>query len=273
MRNPTHLPIRAFLVMSLVGVLAAIPYSTAHAQVPHADVPLDPVQFSIDGISPTIGVGGITQADVLMKAGPHVIIPSLSLGLTPLDELDGLSADAGAFLPNDPFVFIFCVSRGSTGMAPPDPALIAANRPFNVLNQAGLNQAMGDLFMTTRDFDAGGLIPGGGARTFTPNNTLVINQGDTGGVDMDLMPEKAPSKAQLSGTMKDHVDAVVSASSASTGARAGGVRGPGGPGTDPSIPSSIFFSLRRNSPSLDGLPGQGSPANIYFDDSPLQPGG
>lgn len=275
MTSVTFLFSRLVRALGIAGIAVAAPVSLAFGQPP-ADVPLDPVQFSIDSPSPTIGIGGITPADVLVKPGPSIVVPSLSLGLTPLDELDGLSVDAGEFLPGDPFVIIFSVSRTSTGLTAPDAALVAQNRPFNVLNQAGLNQAMGDLFMTTRDFDAGGLIPdAGGGRTFSTNNTLVINQGDTGGVDMDLMPEKAPTKAQLSGTMKDSVDAVVTASSASSGARAGGARGPGGsgPGGDPTQPRPVFFSLRRGSPSLFNLPGGPSGANIFFDAAPEQPGG
>lgn len=258
------------LVLGMAAIVIVGSAGAVQAQPPHADVPLDPVEFSIDAVSPTIGVGGITQADILMKPGPSVVTFAIGMGLTPLDELDGLSGDAGAFLPNDPFVFIFSVSRSSTGMTPPDPTLVGQNRPFNVLNQAGLNQAMGDLFMTTRDFDADGLIPAaGGGRVFSANNTLVINQGDTGGVDMDLEPEKAPSKAQLSGTPKDSVDAVAKASSSSLGARRGGPRGPG---TDPTDLGQIFFSLRRGSPGLSDLPGNPSPANIYFDDARQQPG-
>ncbi|MCB9856539.1 MAG: hypothetical protein H6818_12720 [Phycisphaerales bacterium] len=275
MTSVTQSLTRVFRSLGIAAFAIVIPASFAFGQ-PHADVPLDPVQYSIDTPSPTVGVAGITPADVLAKPGPSIVIPAISLGLTPLDELDGLSVDAGEFLPGDPFVIVFSVSRSSTGLTMPDAALVAQNRPFNVFNQAGLNQAMGDLFMTTRDFDAGGLIPDtGGGRTFSTNNTLVINQGDTGGVDMDLKPEKAPTKAQLSGTMKDGVDAVVSASSASAGARAGGARGPGGtlPGGDPTIPRPVFFSLRRGSPSLFTLPGVPSGANIFFDAAPEQPGG
>lgn len=268
-RDDTRVQAMRMMAMVLFGIT-----SSAIAQIPHADVPLDPVQFSIDGASPTIGLGGITQADILKKPGPMVIGLSLGMGITPQDELDALSADAGAFLPDDPFVILFSVSRNSTGLTPPEPGLVAVNRPFNVLNQAMLNQAPGDIFMTTRDFDAGGLIPEP-TRGFSPNNTLVINQGDTGGVDMDLEPEKAPTKSQLSGTMKDNVDAVSKASSSSSGARAfGGARGPGGtgPGTDPTDPGPTFFSLRRGSPSLGDLGGVPSAANIFFDPSPLQPG-
>lgn len=261
-----------FTAPGLAVALVIWPQSAAVAQ-PQADVPLNPVEFSIDAASPTLVTGALSSADVLKKPGPNPVVLSLGMGLTPADELDGISEDAGEFLPGVPFVFIFSVSRNSTGMAAPDPALAAQNRPFNVLNQAALNQAPGDIFMSTRDFDANGLITdAGGGRTFSTNNTLVLNQGDTGGVDMDLMPEKAPTKSQLSGTPKDSVDAVSSASSLSSGAfAAGGTRGPGG--TDPTTHGPLFFSLRRGSPSLFELPGLPSPANLYLDVAPAQPGG
>ena len=91
-------------------ILFIIAFTAGSAQVraypPHADVPLNPMLYSIDDMSPTV-VPPVTPADILMKPGPLAAAPAMMLGLTPFDELDGISGNEGALTADDVFVFVF----------------------------------------------------------------------------------------------------------------------------------------------------------------------
>ncbi len=244
--------------------------SAAWAQPPHAVDPLPNPLFSIDRGSPTIGPS-LRPSDVLDKPGPSPVIPGAALGLVnPLDEIDGLSRPRDGFDPSSTFAVLFSVDRASVGAVPPDPALVAINRPFNVQDQALRGQAAADLFMSTLMFNMAGPISPGPFRGPGGNNTSVINQGDTGGVDYDLKPNKS-SMTDTTGELQDDVDAVADKEGGGGPMRGGEGGGTGGgPGTGQ--PGGLFFSATRNSPSLSQLPGTPSGANIYFDPEPEIPG-
>lgn len=246
--------------IALVLVLA----STDHvsAQPPHAVDPLPNPYFSIDPLSPTAATGNVSPSDVLDKPGPTPVIPRVGLGLThPLDNLDALSGNRSELAvsgASPTFAILFSVDRASIGAAAPDPALVAANRPFNMKDQAAKRQAPADLFMSTLAFDLNGpILPP--LRSSGGNNTEVINQGDAGGVDYDLKPKKSASESVDALEPLDDVDAISEKESS------GGVAH----GNDSLF---VFFSVSRNSPSLENLPGVPSGANIYLDLQPTAPG-
>ncbi|MBX3395813.1 MAG: hypothetical protein KF841_10640 [Phycisphaerae bacterium] len=256
----------ALILTALVWLLPGLGRQLVQAQIPHAVDPLRNPLFSIDLLSPTASTEGVSASDVLDKPGPSVRFSAQGLRLnSPLDNLNALSSDRSDLTTAGTagtFAILFSVDRLSVGAADPDPDLVASNRPFNVREQAMKNQAAADLFMSTLLFDLNGPIvpplrgPGGG------NNTGVINQGDAGGVDYDLKPTKAPSKnTPPPPEPKDDVDAAVSQES-----------GGGGPMRGIST-DGIFFSVSRNSPSLQNLPGTPSGANVYFDFEPSIPMG
>jgi len=229
---------------------------------PTAPQPLTMQYFSIDLASPTTG-GGFAAADLLSAPGPTVGIAAANLGLgSPNDELDGVSFDNASVSGSDTFVVIFSVDRSAVGAVAPDPGLVAAGRPFNVQQQAGLNQEAGDAFMSLLLFDRSGIVPPG-PKPVRPapaaNNTQVVNQGDAGGVDYSLGPPVSPTYAVSPFASIDEVDA--------------------GAGTSPSgahplrPTSAIFFSLNSSSPSLATLPGTNSGADVYVDTNPANPGG
>lgn len=261
-RRTRPIPLAA-LVACAVLYLAQL----AWAQPPHAIEPLPTPYFSIDRASPTVGPA-VRPGDVLDKPGPSPAFSAQSLGLvSPLDDLDGLSGAREGLLPDTTFAILFSVDRASVGGVPPDPALVAMNRPFNVQDQAARGQAAGDLFMSTLLFNMSGPISPGPFRGPGGNNTSVINQGDTGGVDYDLKPNKS-SMTDTQNEPLDELDAVSEKDGQFGPARGG----PGfGPGTGVPGPG-LFFSASRQSPSLDQLPGSPSGANIYYVAEPGLPG-
>ncbi|HWL92867.1 MAG TPA: hypothetical protein VNT79_04980 [Phycisphaerae bacterium] len=234
------------ITLLIVVILATAATRLVTAQPPHALDPLPNPLYSVDVDSPTLQ-GALAAADVLNKPGPLALIESENLGLADsLDDLDGLSRSRFDMLEDASFAILFSVDRASVGSADPDAALVALNRPFNVRNQATLGQAAADLFVTTKIFTFAG------STTTNGNNTSVINQGDTGGVDYDLLPERAPSQDATEDD-EDDTDAIFLEASG-----------------DPQ--AGVYFSSSRESPSLDELPGSASGANVYHDPNPASAG-
>ena len=228
---------------------------------PTAADPLAAPLFSIDLDSPTTGLG-FMAADVLSAPGPAVEIPAANLCLSDEDDVDGLSFDNHT-VANETFVLILSVDRLSEGGAPPDPNMVALGLPFNVQDQASKNQAAGDAYMSLLLFDRLGPVPPApgpllGSRG--NNNTLVLNQGDAGGVQFSLLPDSPPTMPNRPSNPLDNANA---------GA------GSGGASPDPSGPPEyIFFSLSGDSPSLPALPGATpSGADIFIDNDPNACGG
>lgn len=235
-----------------------------HAFPPNADVPLDNPLFSVDAGSPVVG-GPITESDLLDKPGPFVAIPAVGLGVIAMpSDLDGVTTSIDVLGPMDEFVILFTVSRSSTGSAAPDAVLTGLGKPFNVTDQAMRSQATGDVYMTTQAFTVSGATGG----PFSANNVLVLNQGDVGGVDMDLEPNTSPL-TMVPPMVIDSVDAI-DFPPAVTGLPFGGSVPRGGI-TDF---STVFFTLQEGSAALQELPSTvPSGANIYLDENPFQPGG
>lgn len=242
----------------MAAVLCAALSGASH---PTARNPLADPYFAIDQSSPEVVNGFRSAGDVLIPPGPigfpTVVSPRIEHSLlSPLDHLDALS-DTSSTGPTGTFAILFSVNRAALGTVPPDPGLVAAGFPFNVLDQAAKRQAAGDLFVSTLLYNRMGPMALAGTRA-VDNNTLVFNQNDAGGVDYNVSPTApSPDDVVAPGTPTTNVDA--------TGGAGAGLRGTLAP---------YFFSVSRGSPSLSGpLPGTGSGADIYVDFQPNGTGG
>jgi len=242
---PPHL-FRIHNVLTLAACAAAI----ALADEPTARNPLPRAFFSFDRQSPSVGIT-FTAADVLRVPGPVIDVPAQNMRLfDPNDELDALSF-ANQAIGKSTFVLTFSVDRATLGLVPPDPVLVSLGFSYNVQDQATKRQAPGDEYMTLTLFDRHG--PRDGPAAAIRNNALVINQGDAGGVDYDARPGISPE--DFATDPNDDVDAG---------------------GRDPLaglVQEPFFFSVSRDSPSLPGLGGTNSGADVYVDLNPNQPGG
>jgi hypothetical protein len=237
-----------------------------------AENPLIPPLFSIDLASPEVAGGLLLAGDVLWPGAdptlPEVVIPAANLSLfDPTDDVDALALGGLDVGWEDTFVAIFSVDRDAVGAVPPDPNLVALGFPFNVQDQAAKNQAAGDAFMSLFLLNRLGPLPLKGSRA--ANNTLVINQGDAGGVHFRLSPAGlSPSLPNPPGTPQSDVDGAAGTQPPPPRRTAGG-----GAKTDGERAAPIFFSLSAGSPSLPTLPGTGSGADVYVDMYPDGPGG
>jgi len=258
----------AVLVISLAVGMALAGVTARH--------PITPPLFSIDPNSPRVAQG-FSSADVLLPFDPNIPVdpnrpngpgfPSLvfrphGLLLTRPDNIDALSLPNLGVAAADTFVLVFSVNRHSVGAVGPDPFLVSLGFPFNVQDQASKGQASGDAFMSLQLFNGFGVVPAI-ENGIAANNTLMINQGDAGGVDYSLTPDVSPVTPLAPGTPTGGVNA---------GAGSGGaafILGNGGPLARP-IPEVILFSLQRNSPSL---PPTLSGAAIFVDVNPTAAGG
>jgi hypothetical protein len=231
----------ALLVALTAGLCANPPLS-----------PLPPPFYSFDLSSPTVLAGFVGADDILAYGFPHplVAVPASALGLgLPGDDLDALGGNDAATPSGTLISLLFSVNRQTIGTADPDPGLLAAGIPFNAKDQAWREQAAGDLYMSLELFAAPSFVPA--ARYRVTNNALVRNNYDEGGESFSAEP---PTSAQDSGggAPQDNTDA--SAGAAAPAAEGGAVF------------RNIYFSLTRQSPSLQVLPGHQFPsgAHLYF---------
>ncbi|HUN81307.1 MAG TPA: hypothetical protein VMV81_07325 [Phycisphaerae bacterium] len=218
---------------------------------PHALVPITRPYFTLDMASPSVAPSGpFLAASILSAPGPTTAYPATGLGLTANDELDEFSFNRADVVPGDQFVLLFNVDRITMGARGPDPSMLP-NRPFNVMDQAARHQAAGDTFMTLDGYTRSG---GPLLRVAVRNNTLVVNQGDSGGIDDDIEPDASPLIIYPPGTPLDGIDGMGSV--------------PPGPLMTDGPNIGVYFTLKNGSPSLVHLPGTPSGANVYFDPQP-----
>lgn len=233
--------------------------------------PLMPPLFSLDPESPEVTQGPLLPGDLLLRdgpAGPVVEIPAGHLGLLhPDDDVNALGLGVAAVGPTDTFVLIFSVDRATVGGAAPDPDLVALGFPFNVQDQAAKIQASSDSCMSLLLFDRTGPIPPSlRLGSHSPNNTVVINGGDAGGVDYHVSPEG------LSPSLVNPDPNNLSGVGAGAGTQPPPPRGPADDDGRDRF-AVVLFSLSAGSPSLPILPGTGSAADIYVDFNTAGPGG
>ncbi len=229
----------------LVGMTAAV-----SAKPPLQ--PLPPPFYSFDLASPTVQGGFVGADDILAFGFPHPVIavPASVLGLgLPGDDLDALGGNDATLPPGQSVSLLFSVDRQTIGTADPDPGLLAAGIPFNAKDQAWREQAAGDRYMSLEVFAAPSFARAAGYRV--ANNTLVRNNYDEGGESFSAEP---PTSAQDAGggAPQDNTDAT------------GGAAAPAADGG--TVFRNIYFSLTRQSPSLQVLPGHQFPsgANLFF---------
>jgi len=229
---------------------------SAYASPPLIPLPLP--GYSFDRLSPAVMAGDITGGDVLTLSPSQVVavVPGTALGLfSGEDDIDGLS-NSGFNFPalGMPFVLLFSVDRATVGVVPPDPNLVAAGVPFNVLDQAVRGQVAGDEFMTLAVFVRGGPE---GPRDGRPaaNNTSVRNNFNEGGTDFGAAPP-THSYQSVPGVPQDNVDGLAEEERETT-------RGP---------VIHLYFSLQRGSPALYSLPGNQQPsgAHVFYNPRPGQ---
>lgn len=242
------------------ALVAFLLFGVSHAGAqPHALVPLPTPEFSVDRASPLNDTIPGAAASVLKKPGPYALHTGAGMGLLdPNDELDALSYDRSEAAPyTQTFLLLFGVDRATVGAVPPDPFLVSQNRPFNVFDQAQRNQHAGDLYLSLGAYDLyGPVLPKGPGRPGQGNNTLAINQGDTGGVDHDLSPTKAPVQQSSPATLQDDSDSAAYPAGSSRKDRT----------------EHLFFSVSADSPSLltlPGFPSSQSGADVFVDPDPM----
>ncbi len=246
-------------------VLCAAADLPAGEDNPTAKNPLNPPLFSIDPQSPEVLDGPLLPGDLLLPGEPNfpeVVIPAEGLSLLdPNDDLDAFSFAPYEGCETTEYVLIFSVDREAMGGEPPDPVLVSMGFPFNVLDQALNNQAAGDAYMSLLLFTRMGAIPPPGRPSHANNNTLVVNQGDAGGVHFALSPSGVPpGTAVPPGTPQSDADA------------GGGTQPPAPPPGGRGSPEKVLFSLTTDSPALLHLPGYGSGADVYVDHNPYVAG-
>lgn len=266
---------RLLPLLTAATLLAITPQTRADEVT--ANNPLTPPLFSIDPNSPEVDPNlpyPLHPGDLLVVE-PNVPMPTIAvfaenLSLDPNDPRDnvnGLALQAWVS-PGETFVLIFSVDRAAIGAAPPDPYIESLGFPYNAQDQAGKGQAAGDAYMSLLLFDSNGPVPPPpwqSGQTWGMNNTLVVNQGDAGGVDFRLGPNASPDP----NTPPPNSDADAGSG---TQPQPWPAAPGGGPPRQPP-PEWLLFSLARGSPSLSTLPGTGSGADIYIDWDPNAPGG
>lgn len=240
-----------------------------------ANEPLTPPLFTIDPNSPEVTGGPLLPGDLLVPADPNLLVvevPAANLSLySPADDVDALAFEGWDVSMADTFVVIFSVDRTAIGGVAPDPQLVALGFPFNVKDQATKNQAGGDLYMSLLLFDRFGYIPPAPLpreRSVSANNTLVVNQGDAGGVDTKLSPAGLSPAQPAPPGQQSNLNGGAGTQPPLPPCMLGG----GSAGREP--PEWLLFSLAAGSPSLPTMPGgNGSAADIYVDTNPSSPGG
>ncbi|MCK4657919.1 MAG: hypothetical protein KAV82_00215 [Phycisphaerae bacterium] len=219
--------------------------------------PLDPLpvpEYSFDVVSLAAVEGHVACGDVLTLEFPYPesALSGAMLGLiSPLDDLDALSAANASVLPDDVFSLLFSVDRETAGGARPEPKLVRVGVPYNTFDQSWRGQAAGDQFMSTRLFRRMGSV-GDAEQSPFENNYLVRNNYDEGGTDFSARP---PTHADdiVESVPQDRVDATARlARLEQNGAIA-----------------NVYFSLTTDSPSLAIVPilpcaAGPSGANIFF---------
>lgn len=246
-------------------VLVAVGDAPSWATVPVNPLPTPLYSFDAQSVQVT-GPPNFKPADVL-EEGPianptaSIIVPANALGLNmPGDALNGLSFANHLHDPAIPFVLMFSLDRNSTGVAPPDPQLLASCLPFNATDQSTRGTQAGDMYMSTLNYALNGAARPVNRLALTMNNLLVINNYDEGGTDYKALPPGSASGTALGRTaIAGFTDDNVSSSAYQNGPNA------------PTLPVvRVYFTLEPTSPSLPALssPQPSSGANIFFNQQP-----
>ncbi|MCH7702710.1 MAG: hypothetical protein IID37_13590 [Planctomycetes bacterium] len=202
------------------------------------DDPLPAPTYSFSRASPTVEAGFVT-ADaclVLSQPVPDIGVEGALLGFgLPGDDLDALASDNIALDGEELFALLFSVDAATLGVVGPDSDLVEEGVPFNSRHQAVRGQQAGDQFMSTTLYELDD-----GEDTGLPNNVLVRNNYDEGGVDFAALP---PTSARHRGfpQAQDEVDATARFST-----------------------EMVYYSATGDSPSLSTLPFLDEPSGAHI---------
>lgn len=219
------------------------------------------VLFSVDAASP-LGSGGGSASiwTPIVRVGPtpeaSIVISDSELDLDPLDDIDAITISRGE-LVTGPFHFAFSVDRASRGLSERmlNVAPHGFDFPFGVKDQVFLNQAAGDVFMSSEMFDLLGHVDG--LDLFS--NALIFNQALMSGQNLNLYPAAYPREAVDPNFELENVNAITSVP----------CRCP--ENADPPASVEYYLSLSKGSPSVPLL-GPPSGACVYATTGdPLEP--
>lgn len=240
-------------------------------------VPVNPLPtplYSFDSVS--CQVVGTPDCPPLFKAadileegpmvGPAVVfVPAANIGLGMNgDALNSMSFANAGWNPGDPFTILFSLDRDSTGLAPPDPKLLANCIPFNATDQCTRGTQAGDEYMSTLGYVLNGSfrLPNN-QLALTANSVLVLNNYNEGGTDHKAMPAGAASGTAPFPLLQEGItDDNVSSSAYQNGP------------APASMPvQRVYYTANPNSPSLPLLsnPNPPSGAHIFFVQNPVPP--
>ncbi len=236
---------RTIVLPSMAWLLAMLA-SAAQAVPPIS--PLATPQYSFRVGSPSVLDSSVDASSVLFQQGlkARVLFDSNGFGLDdPADDVDALS---GATMTEPPafFILMFSVDEKSFGAARPDTLAIEADVPYNTWDQAWRGHQAGDMYMSCTVFNGGQDEPTRviQASDVVPNNVLVTNNYDEGGVDFAARPVTSAEDVMVAGTTQDVVDATAYLST-----------------------NDFFFSVSQGSPSLPRLSTDASGADLFFYDA------
>jgi hypothetical protein len=145
-----------------------------------------PIYFSLDAASPSLGMMGLSGADILVSppgpSGFGLFAPSFTMGLTPADEVDALAVwDVDGSLYGTPGLdyALFSLAPGSpfllmTGASPADifvtnftnsntlylPFFMLGMQPEDNVDALDVEYAMGGMIQEPLDWVAGAIVPG-----------------------------------------------------------------------------------------------------------------
>jgi len=210
------------------------------------------IKFSVDSDSPLGTLGGAASIwNPTVRVGPtpeaSTFISASELDLDPLDDIDALTISRGELVTGT-FHFAFSVDRASRGLSDRmlDIAPHGFNFPFGVADQVFLNQAAGDVFMSSEMFDLIGRVDG--LNLFS--NALIYNQALMSGQNLNLYPAAYPREAVDPKFELENVNAITDLPCRCSG------------NADPPAAVMYYISLSKGSPSSPLL-GPPSGACVY----------
>ncbi len=232
--------------------------------------PLAPPFYSFDAESATIDpkhppVTTLRADDILQLEfhpdPPSVAVAAVDLGLGAAgDELDALSSANPVLGANVEFMLLFSIDRDSPGSEDPDPALVAANVPYNAKEQASKGHGAGDQYLALDEFmRKGGRASGNAGSRVLATSVQTRNQHNEGGTDFGGEPEKGSGDgARSEGPLKQDEVVSMMLTGRSEDEYAAGL-------------IEAHFSATIDSPSLITLGGDGASIFYYYHDAGADP--
>ncbi len=182
---------RSMCLTQRVSLMLLLSVASVSAGPPLNPLPRTDFSWSRNSPATQSNIGGRDIVRTLGSAPdqfPFVVAaPGQALGLVePADELDAISTAHATLNPMQTFAVVFSVDSQSRGVRRQDPLLVALGLPFNVFDQAGKNQAAGDMYMALQ---LATLDPQPLANVTAPTESVLVrNQYNEGGPDYVSTP-------------------------------------------------------------------------------------